>query len=205
MLLVNKTYYRPSKAARYLAILDTLAQDNMVSQNELGRRANLSGAMVNQYLKEMANHDLIEFERVNGKSFRYLLTDEGEARRQTMFSNFSSETVQIYTALKATIASKLKALKARGIMKLVLFGASETCEIVLQALRAADGFEVMAVVDNDPTKAGKTIGGHIISPSVVLGSLRPQAVVITSFGCQEEIFKQLRALYEQQNVEIIRL
>ncbi|MBI4958010.1 MAG: winged helix-turn-helix transcriptional regulator, partial [Desulfovibrio sp.] len=98
MLLVNKTYYRPSKAARYLAILDTLAQDNMVSQNELGRRANLSGAMVNQYLKEMAETNLIEFERVNGKSYRYLLTDEGEARRRTMFSSFSSETVQIYTA-----------------------------------------------------------------------------------------------------------
>lgn len=205
MFLVNKTYYRPSKAARYLAILDTLAQDNQVSQNELGRRANLSGAMVNQYLKEMAETNLIEFERVNGKSFRYLLTDEGEARRRTMFSSFSSETVQIYTALKAAIVHKLANLKSRSLVKLVLFGASETCEIVLQALRTTGGFEVMALVDNDPAKAGKTLGGHVISPPVVLDSLRPQAVVITSYGCQEEIHGQLRELYGQHNVEIIRL
>jgi len=205
MFLVNKTYYRPSKAARYLAILDTLAQDNQVSQNELGRRANLSGAMVNQYLKEMAETNLIEFERVNGKSYRYLLTDEGEARRRTMFSSFSSETVQIYTALKAAIVHKLANLKNRSLVKLVLFGASETCEIVLQALRATGGFEVMALVDNDPAKAGKTLGGHVISPPVVLDSLRPQAVVITSYGCQEEIHGQLRELYGQHNVEIIRL
>jgi predicted transcriptional regulator len=205
MFLVNKTYYRPSKTARYLAILDTLAQDSMVSQNELGRRANLSGAMVNQYLKEMVDNELIEYERVNGKSFRYLLTGEGEARRQAMFSNFSSETVQIYTALKKVIAAKLSALSSRGISKLVLFGASETCEIVLQALKAAGRFEVMALVDNDPAKAGKFLGGHVISPPVVLGSLLPQAAVITSFGCQEEIYGQLRALYEQHNVEIIRL
>lgn len=205
MFLVNKTYYRPSKAARYLAILDTLAQDSQVSQNELGRRANLSGAMVNQYLKEMAETNLIEFERVNGKSYRYLLTDEGEARRRTMFSSFSSETVQIYTALKAAIVHKLANLKSRSLVKLVLFGASETCEIVLQALRATGGFEVMALVDNDPAKAGKTLGGHVISPPVVLDSLRPQAVVITSYGCQEEIHGQLRALYGQHNVEIIRL
>lgn len=205
MFLVNKTYYRPSKAARYLAILDTLAQDSQVSQNELGRRANLSGAMVNQYLKEMAETNLIEFERVNGKSYRYLLTDEGEARRRTMFSSFSSETVQIYTALKAAIVHKLANLKSRSLVKLVLFGASETCEIVLQALRATGGFEVMALVDNDPAKAGKTLGGHVISPPVVLGSLRPQAVVITSYGCQEEIHGQLRELYGQHNVEIIRL
>lgn len=205
MFLVNKTYYRPSKAARYLAILDTLAQDNQVSQNELGRRANLSGAMVNQYLKEMAETNLIEFERVNGKSYRYLLTDEGEARRRTMFSSFSSETVQIYTALKAAIVHKLANLKIRSLVKLVLFGASETCEIVLQALRATGGFEVMALVDNDPAKAGKSLGGHVISPPVVLDSLRPQAVVITSYGCQEEIHGQLRELYGQHNVEIIRL
>jgi len=205
MFLVNKTYYRPSKAARYLAILDTLAQDSQVSQNELGRRANLSGAMVNQYLKEMAETNLIEFERVNGKSYRYLLTDEGEARRRTMFSSFSSETVQIYTALKAAIVHKLANLKNRSLVKLVLFGASETCEIVLQALRATGGFEVMALVDNDPAKAGKTLGGYVISPPVVLDSLRPQAVVITSYGCQEEIHGQLRELYGQHNVEIIRL
>ena len=205
MFLVNKTYYRPSKAARYLAILDTLAQDSQVSQNELGRRANLSGAMVNQYLKEMAETNLIEFERVNGKSYRYLLTDEGEARRRTMFSSFSSETVQIYTALKAAIVHKLANLKSRSLVKLVLFGASETCEIVLQALRATGGFEVMALVDNDPAKAGKTLGGYVISPPVVLDSLRPQAVVITSYGCQEEIHGQLRELYGQHNVEIIRL
>lgn len=205
MFLVNKTYYRPSKAARYLAILDSLAQDSMVSQNELGRRANISGAMVNQYLKEMVDHNLIEYERVNGKSYRYLLTGEGEHRRRAMFSNFASETVQIYSALKAAIGHKLRSLKARDLRKLVLFGASETCEIVLQAIRALGGFEVMALVDNDPAKAGKTLGGHVISPPVALESLRPQAVLITSFGCQEEIYGQLSMLGSQQNVEIIRL
>jgi DNA-binding MarR family transcriptional regulator len=205
MFLVNKNYYRPSKDARRLAILDSLAQDGSVSQTELGRRANISGAMVNQYLKEMADDNLIAFERVNGKSFRYLLTADGEAKRRAMFSTFSSETVQIYTALKAAIAGKLASLRARGIVKLALFGASETCEVVLLALRAAGGFDVVALVDNDPAKAGKTLGGYVISPPVVLESIRPQAVVITSFGCQEEIYDQLKALRERHNLEIIRL
>lgn len=205
MLLVNKTYYRPSKPARFLAILDTLAQDSQVSQNELGRRANISGAMVNQYLKEMVDDRLIEYVPVNGKRYRYLLTQEGESRRRAMFSSFSSETVQIYTALKAAIARRLSALKAGGISKLVLFGASETCEVVLQALRASGGFEVMALVDSNPALAGKTLGGYVISPPVVLEALRPQAVVITSFGCQDEIHGQLKELHEKNNVEIIRL
>lgn len=205
MFLLNKTYYRPSRPARYLAILDTLAQDGMVSQSELGRRANLSGAMVNQYLKEMVEANLIEFERVNGKSYRYLLTGEGENRRRSMFLDFASETVQIYSALKTAINRKLGTLKARGVTRLVLFGASETCEIVLQAIRAEGGFEVMALMDNDPAKAGRLLGGHVICPPVALRSLSPQAVLITSFGSQEEIYDQLRALDPGRDVEIIRL
>ena len=205
MFLVNKTFYRPSKEARRLTILDALSQDSQVSQKELGRRANLSGAMVNQYLRLMEDDGLIHFERVNGKSFRYSLTESGEARRRAMFSSFSSETVQIYTALKAAIQGKLAGLKARGLVKLALFGASETCEVVLQALRAAGGFEVVALVDNDPDKAGKTLGGNVISPPVALASLRPQAVVITSFGRQEEIYEQLAAPCRDNSVEIVRL
>ncbi|WP_243438345.1 winged helix-turn-helix transcriptional regulator [Fundidesulfovibrio soli] len=205
MFLVNKTFYRPSKEARQLAILDALSQDGQVSQKELGRRANLSGAMVNQYLRLMEDEGLVRYEPVNGKSFRYSLTERGEASRRAMFASFSSETVQIYTALKAAIQSRLAGLKARGLKKLALFGASETCEVVLQALRAAGGFEVVALVDNDPDKAGKTLGGHVISPPVALKSLRPQAVVITSFGRQEEIYEQLAGLCRSNSVEIVRL
>lgn len=205
MFLVNKAYYRPSKAARYLSILDSLSQDDRVSQTELGNRANISGAMVNQYLKEMVDKGFIEYQRVNGKSYRYLLTPRGEARRQAMFSSFSSETVQIYTALKNDIMRKLKAVSQRGVVKLALFGASETCEIVLQALRTLACFEIVALVDNDAQKHGKVLGGHVIGPPQLLETVRPRAVVITSFGCQDEIHGQLQPFSEQHNVEIVRL
>jgi predicted transcriptional regulator len=205
MFLVNKKYYHPSKSARVLAILDSLSQDSLISQNELGRRANLSGAMVNQYLKELVDDDIIQYERVNGKSFRYLLTDQGENIRRDMFSSFSSETVQIYTALKNSIMARLKGLKAKGIVKLALFGASETCEVVIQAITATGGFDVTALMDNDPAKHGKSLCGYIISPPQVLEAVKPQAVVITSYGCQEEILQQLLPYRDKQNVEIVPL
>lgn len=205
MFLVNKTFYRPSREARCLTILDALSQNPLVSQKELGRRANLSGAMVNQYLRELEDDGLLRYERVNGKSYRYQLTAAGEARRRAMFSNFSCETVQIYTALKSAIQEKLAGLKARGLTKLALFGAAETCEVVLQALRASGGFDVLALVDSDPEKAGKQLAGHIISPPVVLEALRPQAIVITSFGRQEEIHGQLTAQCPGNTAEVVRL
>ena len=127
MLLADGKYIKPSKETRVLAILDSLSQDSALSQFELGRRLKLSGAMVNQYLKLLQEQNLIEFRPVNGKSYRYVLTSGGEKSRRQMFSDYSSETIRLYTNIKDFILSKLRSLELRGSKKIALFGASETC------------------------------------------------------------------------------
>lgn len=204
MFLQDRRFYKPSRDARVLAILDSLSQENTLSQNELGRRLNLSGAMVNQYLKELQDGNLIRYEAVNGKSYRYVLTDAGEHKRLQMFSGLSTETIQIYTALKQLIASKLDGLKRRGMSKIALFGASETCEVVLSSLR--DGFfEIVTLLDNDPGKQGKLFHGYVISPPHVLEAVPCQAVLITSFARQEEIYQQLEPLRRKKGLEVVKL
>jgi len=202
MIINGRTYFKPSKEARVLSLLDSLAWDTGLSQQELGRRTHLSGAMANQYLKKMRNADFLRFEPVNGKSFRYVLTPEGEEERRRMFATYSSEIVCIYTALKDSIKKRMDVLREKGIRKISLFGASETCEVVLSAI--GDGpFQVVAVLDNDPEKHGKLFHGHVVSPPHVLETVFCQAVVVTSFGQQREIYEQL-ATYDK-NFEVVRL
>jgi len=88
----ERKYYKPSKDARVLAILDSLSRENELSQNELGRRLRLSGAMVNQYLKELQDAALIQYEAVNGKSYRYVLTNKGEESRPPRRSRFTARS-----------------------------------------------------------------------------------------------------------------
>ncbi|THB65438.1 MAG: winged helix-turn-helix transcriptional regulator [Desulfovibrio sp.] len=204
MLLIDRHYFKPSKDARVLAILDALTRDNSISQVELGRQMNLSGAMVNQYLKELHDTDMVRFEAVNGKSYRYLLTDQGERRRRQLFSAYSSETIQIYTALKNAILGKLDPLLEKGLLKLALFGASETCEVTLSALRDTP-FQILTLLDNDPAKQGSMFHGYVIAPPDVLDTIACQAVVITSFGGQEEIYQQLAPIGHSKGLEIVKL
>jgi len=187
-----------------LAILDSLSQDSALSQIELGKRLKLSGGMVNQYLKLLQEKNLIEFRPVNGKSYRYVLTSGGEKSRRQMFSDYSSETIRLYTNIKDFILSKLRSLELRGRKKIVLFGASETCEVVLSALRDT-GFQVVAIVDNDVDKHGALFHGYVISSPMVLDHVDCQAAVITSFGRQDEIFQQLQPFSAKRGLEIVRL
>lgn len=204
MLSLSKEYFKPSKKARILGILDSLSQENEMSQYRLGQRLGVSGAMVNNYLKELQSLNLVSFQALNGKSYRYVLTEEGERLRSEMFASYSSEAIQIYSGLKRQIAEKLDRLKQRGLLRLVLFGASETCEVVLSALHGSD-FKIMALLDNNVNKHGMLLQGHVVSPPQILETLKCQAVVITSYGRQNEIHEELAPLCARRGLEIVRL
>ena len=204
MIIHDREYIKPSKAARELSILHALSLDSDLSQLEIGHRNGLSGAMVNQYLRELSAKGLIRYVPANGKSFRYVLTEQGEEMRRKMFALFSGELVRLYSSLKQSIREKLYALERKGVRKVVLFGASETCEVLLSALRDS-AFEVVALVDNDPEKQGKRFHGQIIASPRILEGLSCQAVIITSFGHQDEIREQLTPLAATTGMEIVLL
>ena len=204
MLISDGKYLKPSKQTRVLAILDSLSSDSGMSQFELGRRLNLSGAMVNQYLKKLQQDRMVEFCPVNGKSYRYVLTGEGEEFRRRLFSDYSCETIQLYTNVKNFLLSKLSPLVAQKLRRVALFGASETCEVVLSAIRDTP-LQVLMLLDNNPSKHGEIFHGHVICAPGVLEQVDCEAVVITSFGKQSEIYEQLKPLSEEKGFIIVRL
>lgn len=203
MLITDGAYLKPSKISRVLAILDALSRNPSLSQFELGRQLNLSGAMVNQYLKQLQADGLVEFLPVNGKSYTYALTDLGQQSRRQMFSDYSSETVRLYSTIKEFVLDKLKVLDNKGARKLALFGASETCEVVLSALKDT-AFQIMVLLDNDTAKQGQIFNGHVVSAPHVLDQVDCDAVVITSFGKQDEIFEQLEPYSQKRGFQIVR-
>ena len=187
-----------------LALLENLNSDPTLSQAELAQRCALSGAMVNKYLKEIRDTRLMQAQPVNGKSFAYHLTDEGDQKRRLLLEEYSTELVQIYSALKNVIRDKIRTLRKENQKRLVLFGASETCEIALSAIRDID-VRVLALVDNDPAKHGQNFSGHIISSPVVLEQLSFDTVLITSFARQQEILTQISPIARKHNFNIARL
>ncbi len=204
VLPLRKQYYVPSKDTWVLAILDALSLDSDLSQRDLARRVGISGAVVNQRLRELQTRGLIVFEARNAKSYRYPLTPEGERLREEMVSRCTSEAIHIYTAIKRHCRLRLEWLRARNIQKIAMFGASETCEVVISALSDMP-FKVMALVDNDVAKHGTVFHGYVVSSPRILELVDCQAVLITSFGRQSEIREQLAPLCRTRGVEIVSL
>lgn len=204
MLQHDGRFLKPSQDNRALSLLETLSEDSSLSQSALGERTGLSGAMVNRYLRDLQQQGLLEKRPVNAKSYEYVLTPAGHDQRRELLGDYCAEIVRSYTALKTLVQGKLDKLEQAGRTRLVLWGASETCEVALSAIRNMK-LTVLALVDSDPSKHGTLLAGHAILPPEVLPSMQCDAVVITSFGKGRDIQTQLKPLAKAHGLEVVRL
>lgn len=204
MFFIGKEFIKPTKKLRILALLQALSENSRLSQSRLGKFSHTSSAMVHQYLADLQKNGQIDFQPIDKKSYMYSLTEKGMADRRTFMESYCSEMVQAYASIKNQIRRKLEPLQDRGVIRLALFGAAETCELVLNALEGTR-FTVVGILDNAPQKQGKLFHDHTILAPSALADLEVEAIVITSFAQQDDIFKQLVSMPSAANREIIRL
>lgn len=204
MFFIGKEFIKPTKKLRMLAILQALSENSRLSQSRLGKFSHTSSAMVHQYLSDMQKTGQLVFQPVDKKSFMYSLTEKGSSDRRDMMEEYCTEMVQAYASIKRLIKRRLEPLTERGLKRIALFGAAETCELVLTALEGS-GFEIAGILDNAPQKQGKAFRNHTILAPAALADLDVEAIVITSFAQQDDIFNQLVSMPSAADREIIRL
>jgi predicted transcriptional regulator len=186
-------YLTPTKHCRRLSVLLTVHNEPQVSQHKIAKKTNLSSSMVNNYIKCLKDEGIITVSGKTNRTQSYHLTTSGQNELRESLLAYSSEIVQLYSAVKREIAQILKLFYHEGIRTLVLFGVAETAEVVYAAIKES-ALVVIGVIDSDPAKQGKTFNGLIVQKPEKLEQINPDAVVITSFGKQEEIHECIRQL-----------
>jgi DNA-binding MarR family transcriptional regulator len=187
----NSAYFIPDKALRKLSLLLAIHEKPRLSQHAIGQLTHLSSSMVNNYIKLFKREGLLTVQGNTNRTQSYHLTEEGRITLRHSLLSYSAEIVQMYGAVKRELSNILHGFYREGIRTVVLFGAAETAEIVHAALKDTD-LVMIGVVDSDPSKHGRPFNGLMIQPPEKLAEILPDAIVITSFGKQEEIFSAVR-------------
>ncbi len=203
-MLKNKyRFIKPSREYRELSILTGVAGDPYASQRALARHASISLAVLNEYVDRLVGEGWVAIDGETSRRYRYRLTPLGEARRNELFFAVSREIIQFYGHMKAEFRRRLEEHYAGGVRRAVLFGAAETGELVYAASQETP-VQIAGIVDNDPAKHGRKLGDLTIGAPETIEGLRPDAVIITSFGHAEAIHEQLRPM-EERGLQIVRL
>lgn len=183
----NSKFLSPTKLLRRLSVMLAINEAPHKSQHAIGRQAHLSGSMVNNYIKTLKRENLLNVKGKTNRTQSYHLTLEGGKILRRSLLSYSAEIVRLYGTVKRELANILHGFYNEGIRTVVLFGAAETAEIVHAALKETR-LAMVGVVDSDPAKHGRPFNGLMIRPPESILEIAPDAVVITSFGRQEEIY-----------------
>ncbi len=199
----NSKYFSPSKEFRRLSLLLLIKANAHISQHGLAEKSHLSSSMVNIYIKELSKEGLIRIAGNSNRTFEYHLTMAGKSFLDKHFLEFSAETVQLYAAVKKEFIRILRQFESTGIRTLVLYGASDTGEIVYAAIQHTR-MAVLGVIDSDPVKHGKLFRDKIIQSPDYISEIAPDAVLITSFARQNEMHEQIKK-HVSSEIQILKL
>jgi DNA-binding MarR family transcriptional regulator len=199
----NLSFFQPTSSLRELTILFEIGQTAHTTQSQLAKKASIVPAMANKYIKQLMKSGYVKTVGSTNRDMRYYLTSKGHTRMMRLMQKYCNETISLYIKAKEEIKQRLNRVLEEGHREIVLYGAAETGEI---ALTAGDelGFDILAVVDGNPGKHGKSIGRKKVKAPAVIRKLKPDAVVISSFGHQEQIYEQIKDL-ESLGIAIRRL
>ena len=187
------TYLSPTKQLRLLSVLYCIYENPNDSQHTIASRTDLSSTMVNNYIRRLKQEGVVTVSGKTNRTQQYHLSERGRVMLRQSLLGYSAEIVKLYGTVKSEIAYICKGFYKEGIRTVVLFGAAETAEIVYAATKRT-GLVIIGIVDSDPAKQGRVFNGLEIREPEDIREIAPDAVVITSFGRQEEIYRQVRLL-----------
>ncbi len=201
----SEHFFTPTKRLRRLTILLAIHQEPRTSQHDIARRAVISSSLVNGYIKSLASDGLIATRIRNQRDRDYSLTKQGEKELSSLLLDYSTETVQIYAQAKQAVAQRLVHIfrSTDQPATVVLYGAADTCELILGALTGIPEARVIGIVDSSPEKQETTFHNFTVMPTATITPLSPDVVIITSFAKQNEIYREIKHL-EEKGIHILR-
>lgn len=159
--------------------------------------------MVNNYIKELQDEGLIIITGNTNRTQQYHLTPSGRDVLISSLLSYSSEIIQLYGGAKRELVKRLNSIYQEGIRAVALFGAAETAEVVLAAIKET-ALTVTAVVDSDSAKQGKVFDGLMVQKPEGLSQIAADAIVINSFARQEEIHDCVRQVMGE-GIKVVKL
>lgn len=198
-------YLTPTKHFRELSVMLALHNDHDLRQQEIANQVNMSGAMVNSYIKQLKECGWVVVENKNRRDFTYRLSSTGQKHLVQHLMACSAEIVELYKKAKLELVNQLKENFAGDeTVKVMLFGGSETARLVISVLAYFPNVEIVGVVDNDAEKWGTVIDSYEIRQPESAKAIAFDCFVISSFAKQDEIFEAIRA-FGKTGIRIVKL
>lgn len=188
----NLQWSKVTEPARLL-LLDELARSGNVSQRVLAARLGMAVGAVNRHVRALIREGYVKVADPAVRPFAYRLTPAGSAYLQRLRQAHYERVAGSFREMEERIGARLRELKAKGVSRVVFYGAGVVMEVT-RPLAEALGLQVVGVLDDDPAKQGTVKSGLRVLEPLALCGLGVEAVVVTTFRHGRQIARRVGPL-----------
>ena len=155
----NNTFFKPTPLYKEFMILDLIEKNKNITQREIADQIGVAVSMVNNYLDVYEQKGYIKRKYLSTKTVEYFVTKKGLERRKVLNIGYLKASQNLYNSAKENIEQFLRQVEKKGFKNILLYGAGEVAELILQVLLEEEKLciDVLAVIDDDSNKQGNYI------------------------------------------------
>jgi FlaA1/EpsC-like NDP-sugar epimerase len=201
----DNQFFKPTVLYKEYMILDMIEKNPNITQREMSKTIGIAVSMINDYLNIYEKDKLIKREKHSTKTVEYFVTKKGSERRKLLNIWYLKSSNNIYIQAKDNIISFLNQIIEKGFKKIILYGAGEVAEIILQVMNDDNQIplEVVAVIDDNKDRVGDKLVNLPIITLNELSKYSHDGIMISSYKHHETIHNNLKKIDYPQN-KIIR-
>jgi DNA-binding MarR family transcriptional regulator len=190
---MNNLFFKPTPIYKEFMILDMIAKDSNITQRKMSEFLGSAVSMINSYLDECEEKGYIKRHYQSTKTVLYEITKKGVDRRNVLNISYLNASQKIYDSAKSNIQNYLRDISIRGFKNILLYGAGEVAEILLNAINTNKeiDIEVVGVIDDDIHKQGEELLTKTIANPESLFIIPHDGILISSYTNQNKIMNNL--------------
>ena len=192
----DNLFFRPTIQYRKFLILDSIEKNKDITQRELSNEVGVAVSMINLYLNDYEKEGLIQKSYQSTKTVYYYLTKKGIEKKKVLNIGYLNSSLGVYNKAKKNIIDFLDQIIKKGYKDIILYGAGEVAEILLQTIALNHEFplNVICVIDDDTNKQGKKIVSSEIISLEVVNDIEHDGILISSYTNNKKIIEKLKAM-----------
>ncbi len=201
--LNDNSFFKPTLLYKEFMILDLIEKDANITQREISEAIGVAVSMVNSYLDDYEKKGLIKRKKYSTKTVEYFLTKKGKERKKVLNISYLSDSLKVFKSASQDIIKFINQILEKGFKKVLLYGAGEVAEILLQTLTLDNDLpiEVVGVIDDDINKLGTSLIGTNIVQIESVNEIEHDGILISSYTNREAIMeKLLNRNYSKNNI-----
>lgn len=199
----DNQFFKPTVLYKEYMILDMIEKNPNITQREMSKTIGIAVSMINDHIDQYEKDKLIKRKKHTTKTMEYFVTKKGSERKKVLNIGYLSSSQKLYNSAKENIERFLIQIEERDYKNIILYGAGEVAQILLNAIdsRNENHINIVALIDDDTSHHGTKLNNRTIIDRSQVGMYKHDGILISSYIHREKMFENLR----MQNYDLTKV